>query len=70
MKSKRKKVYNDFLPAMNVEGSFDHPDYVIDWQIPRPVHPSIFENKKEQYDCLLDPFASLLIALGIVNEVY
>ena len=69
---KKKKVYNDFLPQLDVAGSFNHPEYQIDWKLPTPIHPTILSNidNGDSYDCLLDPLASLLDMIEISSEMF
>lgn len=67
---KRKKVYNDFLPSMKVEGTFDHPDYDILLRTPVCMHPRVCSDNQEEYDCLLDPFSSLLAIFKIVSDIF
>lgn len=66
----RKKVFNDFLPSMEVEGSFNHPKYSFDLKIPVSVSPVIYESSHNDYDCLIDPFSTLLDIIRIASNLF
>ena len=65
---KRKKVFNDYLPRIEIKGTFDNPNYSVSLYTPVVMEEGY--DKQENYDCMVDPMEELFTVIEIVNKLF
>ena len=65
---KRKKVFNGYLPRIEVKGTFDNPNYSVSLYVPVAMERGY--DKRENYDCMVDPMEELFTVIEIVNKLF
>lgn len=62
---KHKKTFNGYLPRIDIDGTFDNPNYSVILKIPVTMEQGYDE--RNEYDCLVDPFEEFARVLDIAS---
>lgn len=65
---KHKKTFNGYLPRVDIDGTFDNPNYSVILQV--PVRMERGYDKRNEYDCLVDPFEEFTRVLNIASILF